>query len=422
MRARALAPAGLAIALSASVAIALSASAAIALSSCSTSTTQPRAGSPPATDRRTATGQRTPEGFIGTMVDGPVLSGSVNLGRELGRIVASGAESLRVAVDWDLAQPYRSFSRVPAGQRSQFQAVGGVPTSFSQLDRVVGLAAQRGLSVLPVVEFAPRWDALHPGDPGSPPRSPAPYAAFLGALARRYGAHGTFWAAHPGLRAVPIEMWQVWNEPNFTSYWSTQPFAASYVRLLAASRAALRSADPGAKLVLAGLPDFSWEYLAEIYRVAGASRTFDIVAVHPYTAQARGVIEILEKVRAVMNRFGDAGKPMLATEISWPSSEGKAPPQFGFQTTEAGQAQRLAQAMPLLARYRSKLGLAGFYWYTWMGDETPRANPYAFDYAGLLKYVYGRIVPKPALGVFKREALAIEGCRSKGSLASSCQS
>ena len=152
-------------------------------------------------------------------------------------------------------------------------------------------------------------------------------------------------------------MWQIWNEPHFTSYWSQQPFAPGYVKLLAAAHAAIKAADPGAKVVLAGLADFSWQYLAQIYRVPGARRLFDIVALHPYTAEPRGVITIMQRVRAVMNQFGDRAKPILATEITWPSSEGKAPPQFGVSTTEAGQAARLAAVVPLLMANRSKLGL-----------------------------------------------------------------
>ena len=369
----------------------------------------------------TATKRRVRQGFvIGVMADGPLLTNGVNLSEQLDSMVASGVESLRVAVDWSAAQPYRTFNQVPATQRSEFQDVGGVPTRFSQLDRIVAPAAARGMSVLPVVEYTPAWDARPPVSPASAPRSPAPYAAFVGALARRYGPHGTFWAAHPGISPVPVRMWQIWNEPNFLSYWSERPFAPSYVRLLSAARAALKSADPGAQLVLAGLPDFSWQYLAQIYEVPGAIRLFDVVAIHPYTAQASGVIMILRKVRAVMDRFGDHGKPILATEVSWPSSAGKAPDQFGVGDTETVQAQRLDQAIGLLADNRSKLGLMGFYWYTWMGDEGPRASPYAFDYAGLLKYVRGQVSPKPALAVFKRRALAIEGCKRKAKDAGSC--
>jgi hypothetical protein len=359
--------------------------------------------------------------LVGAMFDGPVLGAGVNLDRQLDVAVASGVESLRVGVSWAGLQPYRTSSEVPAADRSQFEDVGGVPTRFSELDRTIGAAAARGLSLLPVVVYTPSWDARQPGNQASPPKSMAPFAAFLTALVKRYGPQGTFWAAHPRLPRVPIRMWQIWNEPNFTRYWSEQPFAPSYVKLLAAARAALKSADPGAKVVLAGFADFSWEYLAQVYRVPGASRLFDIVAIHPYTARPAGVIIILQRVRAVMDRFGDGGKPMLATEITWPSSQGKAPPQFGVSTTESQQAQRLAQLMPLLVANRAKLGLMGFYWYTWMGDESPTAPRYGFDYAGLVKYVGGAVTSKPALAVFKRWALSIEGCRRKTS-AGSCAS
>jgi hypothetical protein len=357
--------------------------------------------------------------LVGVMFDGPALG--VGLRPQLDAAVASGAESLRVAVRWSDFQPYRRLSDVPAAARSQFQVVGTVPTRFAELDRIVGAAARRRLSVLPVVETTPSWDAARPGNAASPPKSTAPYAAFLAALVRRYGPQGSYWTSHPGIPRVPIRMWQIWNEPNFVRYWSVQPFAAGYVKLLAAARVALKVADPGAKVVLAGFADFSWQYLAEVYRVAGAKQLFDVAAIHPYTAKPAGVIEILQRARAVMDGAGDAGKPILATEITWPSSLGKAPPQFGVSTTETQQAARLAQLMPLLVANRTKLELLGFYWYTWMGDETPRAAPDGFAYAGLVKYVSGRVTAKPVLAVFKQWALSIEGCRRK-SLADRCTS
>ena len=376
------------------------------------------AARPPA--RGTSTQSHLPGGIVGVMFDGPALSGGVGLDRQLDLAVASGVESLRVSVDWSAAEPYRSAARVPPAQRAQFTDVGGIPTRFAALDRIVGAAAARGLTVLPVVERTPSWDALRPGNPASPPASAAPFAAFLTALVKRYGPDGGFWAAHPSVRATPIRMWQIWNEPNFVSYWTEQPFAPGYVRLLGAAHEAIKSADAGAKVVLAGFADFSWQYLEQVYRVPGARRLFDLVAVHPYTAHPAGVVEILRRVRAVMDRHGDRDKPLLATEITWPSSEGKAPAQFGVSTTEAGQARRLDQLMPLLIADHTRLRLIGFYWYTWMGDESPRARPYAFDYAGLLKYVAGAVAAKPALAVFTRWALDIEHCRRKSATAVAC--
>lgn len=353
--------------------------------------------------------------LIGVTFNGPMLGPGVNLDRQLDLAVASGVESLRVAVYWPAMQPYRSAADVPKALRADFRTVDGVPTHFGQLDRIVAAAARRGLTVLPVVELTPSWDALEPGSVGSPPKSAAPFKAFLTALVERYGPRGTFWSTQPGLPRVPIRMWQIWNEPHLTTYWSEQPFAPSYVKLLAAAHAALKAADPGAKVVLAGLADYSWRYLDEIYRVPGARRLFDVVAIHPYTAQPGGVITILQRARAVMDRFGDSQKPILATEVTWPSSLHKAPAQFGVSLTEAQQGQHLGQLLPLLESDRAKLGLMGFYWYTWMGDETPVSHPYAFDYAGLLKYVNGTVTAKPALATFKREALVMEDCRRKTS-------
>jgi hypothetical protein len=394
----------------------LLATAALGLSACggashTSSATQSSASTPSGT--RAVAGQ-----LVGVTFGGPVLTGAVKLDRQLDTAVANGVESLRVEINWSQIQPYPDASAVPAGVRSQFQDAGGVPTRFAQLDPIVAGAAARGLSLLPVVEYTPRWDAIRPGDPASPPRDTAPYARFLTALIAHYGPSGSFWASHPSLHRMPIRMWQIWNEPHFTSYWSVRPFAPGYVKLLSAAHAAIKAADPGAKVVLAGLAEFSWRYLEQIYRVPDAKAQFDVVAIHPYTAQPPGVIIILQRVRAVMDRFGDGAKPILATEVTWPSSQGKAPPQFGVSTTERQQAARLGQLMPLLQAERTKLGLMGFYWYTWIGDETRRAAPDAFDFAGLEKYVDGTVSSKPALAVFKHWALSLEGCRRKSTGAS----
>lgn len=350
-----------------------------------------------------ASGARVHGPLIGAMFDGPALGPHVELGHELDLALASGVESVRVAFSWAAAQPSR-----------------GAPPDFSASDRIVGAAAARGMSLLPVVLYTPAWDALGAPGPGATPRSLAPFAAFLRALVARYGPDGSFWRAHPSLSPIPIRSWQVWNEPNFTRYWNVQPFAPSYVRLLTAAHAAIKAADPGASVVLAGLPNFSWEYLAEIYRVPGARSMFDVVGAHPYTATPAGVLVILHRIRTVMDRFGDASKPILATEITWPSSAGRTLAPFPIGTTEAGQAAKLNALMPLLRSQLAALRVSGFYWYTWIGDESaPRAAD-PFTFAGLERYVHGVVSAKPALAVFRRWALALEECRFKRARADRC--
>jgi hypothetical protein len=356
---------------------------------------------------------KVPQGFVGVNTDGPVYPDTddhVDLAQQLGLMASSGVQNIRVVFDWAQAQPYASWNDVPAGQSSQYVDVGGIPTKFGALDQIVGLAAQRGLTMLPVVVNSPAWDADQlDGEYEANPRSVYWYALFLQALVQRYGPQGSFWAHAPAKLA--IRMWQIWNEPDLIRYWSVQPFADTYVTMLRAARAAIKQADPGAKIVLGGLTNYSWRDLASIYNVKGARSLFDVVAIHPYTKQPKGVLKILGYVRGVMAGNGDRRKPLIADEISWPSSLKQTDGYIGWATTAAGQARNVAKIVPMLAQNRTRLGLAGFYYYTWAGQEYHNANPWNF--AGLLDYTGHRLMPKPAFNAFKQAALAIEHCRVK---------
>jgi hypothetical protein len=190
--------------------------------------------------------------------------------------------------------------------------------------------------------------------------------------------------------------------------------------MLSAARAAIKSADPRAKIVLAGMPNYSWRDLSKIYKVNGARSLFDVVAIHPYTKTPQGVITILKYVRAVMNANGDSGKPLVADEVSWPSSAGKTKHNVGFDfaTNEAQEARNVGQLLPLLAKNRKRLNLAGFDYYTWAGRE--RRNSLPFEFAGLFRFTANRFIAKPVLEAFSRGALALEHCRAKRVRATSC--
>jgi hypothetical protein len=361
-----------------------------------------------------------PPGFVGVNVGGPMDAPArgVNLAQQFDLMVRSGVESIRVVFSWASAQPYASWSRVPAGQAGQFVDAGGVPTSFVITDQTVLMAAERGLRVLPTIIYAPSWDARVRPAWLPVPRSPGPYAAYLTALIGRYGPRGSFWAEHPNLPREPIRAWQIWNEPNLTHYWP-QPFARSYVGLLRASHAAIKRADPQAQVVLGALTNAAWVYLGQIAKVPGARGLFDVVAVDGYTSTPRRVIQLLTLVRQEMAGIGERRTPLLASEVSFPSAVGKSPQHFDWNTTEAGQARDVARLLPLLAADRTRLNLIGFDYYTWMGAEYPGAP--AFNFAGLLRWQNnGTVSPKPALSAFTRAALALEGCRRIGPLAGSC--
>lgn len=373
----------------------------VAVAAALASQTAAGAARKPAGAARTPT---VPSRFVGMNLDGPLVDKPVNLPAVLRRMVSSGVGSVRVVFDWAQAQP---------------QQAG--PIDFSQTDRLVSRAAVRGLTVLPVIIYAPAWDsAAHVPGTYAPPADDGPYAAYAAALVHRYGPRGSFWSAHRHLRRLPIRRWQIWNEPNFRYDWDAPSFARGYVKLLRAAHAAIKHADRGAKVVLAGFPDQAWDALNKIYKVKGARGAFDIVAAHPYTSQPKNVIRFLQLVRRVMKRHGDGHKPLLVTETGWNSSIHHHPADnYCCQTTAKGQARKLKAVLPLLAANRRALHLDGFYYYTWAGQEFGGAP--SFNFAGLFRYTRGRLVAKPAYAVFRKEALALEHCRRKGATPTRCR-
>jgi hypothetical protein len=362
--------------------------------------------------------KKVPGNFVGVVADGPLLEDpAVDFASELDRMVGSGVQTMRTVFNWSGAQPYQSFDEVPQEDRDRYRDENGVPTDYTAIDRIVTGDAERHIAVMPVVQIAPMWAARHPGQLNSPPSDAQAYANFAGALVRRYGPGGSFWVEHPELEAQPIRYWQIWNEPSLRAFWSDQPFAADYVQLLRLAREAIKAADPGAHIVLAGLPNKSWTALEKIYAAGGRS-LFGVAAFHPFTAKVDGVKEILRRDRKVMAKHHDARKPLWVTELSWTSARGKTSVTYGNEQTESGQAKKLGDAYRMLASQRGKMHIGRVYWYTWLTRDAQ--DDYPFDWAGLLHIRSGQITAKPALKAYRRTALALEHCKSKGSRADRC--
>jgi hypothetical protein len=346
---------------------------------------------------------------------------------ELKLMVASGVESIRVAVSWAGAQPYPSFAAVPSIDRTPYANVGGIPTNFSSLDSVMTTASTYGLTVLPNVEFTPDWAKKPPIQYGSPPKSVATYARFMAALVRRYGPRGTFWQTHPALRPEPIRAWQIWNEPDICYWWNAPIrgnyclFQASYAKLLKAAHDAIKAVDRHAEVVLGSLVGDAWNQLPALYRIRGVRKWFDALSYDDYTQLSTHAIEFLQLVRAAMNRHGDRSKPIIESEVGCPSAVGQGAVHggAGIICTERQQAIDASQELLVAGRDRRKLGLQSVYYYFWIGWEHPGAD--YFNFSGLRRVdSSGHVASKPSLGAFQRAALLIEGCARKASVAPRC--
>jgi hypothetical protein len=285
---------------------------------------------------------------------------------------------------------------------SRIETAPGV-LDYSVYDDVVASAAVAGMTVLPVILDAPPWrsagPAVAPGEDMYPPAQADAFAVLAGLLALRYGPNGKFWAANPDLPYVPIHSWQIWNEPNTLQFWASGPDPAAYTRLLRAAAGAIRAADPAAEIVTGGLPESLGgtpvgRYLDGMYD-AGARGTFDTLAIHPYARDAEGALDVLRSARAVLDRHGDAQKPIWATEFGWASG---GPPSL-VTTTEASQATRVRDTIVLMQRARSALRLRGFVVFRWADKARNAGQQDSWPlHTGLLRADGSA---KPALDAFR---------------------
>ena len=275
---------------------------------------------------------------------------------------------------------------------------------FADYDAYVAGAARAGIGVLPVLMAPPEFRSSRPAHSRSramfPPKSNAAYARFVRAAVRRYGSSGSFWRTHPKVPYLPIRSWQVWNEPNIPNFWRSGPDASEYVALLRVASQAIRSADPGAEVVAAGLPNSHLgvpfrDYLEGMYE-AGARGLYDSLAIHPYARDVGGLLHLVENARLQMNAEDDTAG-LWITEFGW-STGGDA---SAFRVSERGQADRIAAAVSALATERRALGLRGFVLFKWKDSIAPPemgGDPWPL-HTGLLDAWGG---PKRGLWVFGR--------------------
>jgi Glycosyl hydrolase catalytic core len=321
------------------------------------------------------------------------------------RLKAGGVDSVRIPIDWGAIEPARnSFD-------------------WTEVDALVKRTSAAGLEMLPFITDAPSWavpQATVPGTGGA--RAPAHlpvsgaaasgWSSMLKQLVRRYGPNGTLWAQNPTILKRPIRNWQIWNEPNF-DYFVAHPNGAEYGKLVKLSYTALKSADPGAQVILAGMfarpkggkaknaiNPYASRFLQKMYeKTPGVKTKFNGVALHPYTGTYRELTPEIEEFRKVLTANKDASKGLWITELGWSS---KPPPANPLENIFAkglrGQAAQLKGAFTLLSANAAKWKIKRVYWFS--VDDAPGACNFC-DGSGLFKEGF---IPKPSWNEYVRFA------------------
>src|SRR5436190_4910718 len=181
-------------------------------------------------------GAKAPAGFYGINPGDLFLLPQSQWDGQLATIKSGGVDAVRMPAYWSDLEP----------------SPGSL--SWQLIDGQAAAVARHGLRWEPLIAFTATWDETVPGDYTSAPAHIEHLAAFAGALVRRYGPGGAFWAEHPDLTPVPVRAYELWNEPNAATYWHPQADAPErYADLYAAVRAAIRGVDGAARVAVGGL-------------------------------------------------------------------------------------------------------------------------------------------------------------------------
>jgi hypothetical protein len=281
---------------------------------------------------------------------------------------------------------------------------------WAAFDAIVAGTSRDGITVLPTVYTVPRWLASLEGCAGpggvcanAPPQTDfglGEWRVFVGAAVRRYGPEGDFWALNPGIPKHPIRAWQIWNEPNSLDFFQPQPNVDRYAELLVAAAEEIRSEDPGAEVLLAGMSRQrladreggirGTDFLKQLYERTGSEAAFDGVAIHPYAQRMSGVKAQVRRMIGIAHAAGDDDVGIWITELGW-ASGGPAHP---LNRGPRGQARRLEQAFRWFTAKRSRSDIRLVAWYAWR--DLARGHPHCEWCARTGLFRAERLDPKPA--------------------------
>ena len=269
---------------------------------------------------------------------------------------------------------------------------------WEDFDRVLELAVSNEFDLLPIIGYSTEWASTAVGPTSwedwffAAPSS-EDYAWFAYQAASRYSGR--------------IKAWEIWHQPNLSTFWRPTPDPVEYAELLRDAYLAIKYASPDCAVVLGGLTSDFGEFQPEhdCYAPArfvealyeeGAGRYFDAVGRHPHIHPTQGIapfVAELKELRSVMVANGDFSKPIWLTGFGWHASEDSG-------VSEQLQADWMSQCLEV-ASSLDYVGLAIWYNLRNMGNSIDVLD---HNY-GLIRYDWS---PKPAYRMFKEHILDVE--------------
>jgi hypothetical protein len=228
------------------------------------------------------------------------------------KMAQAGVKFNRTTLIWSLIQPNQG------------------DWNWEKHDRLIDLLTSKGISPLGYFYFTPKWAWKYPdcgqarwnGRICAP--KPEAWKEFVKKTVERYGCG-------PGGKCQ-IKYWEIWNEPNSNKtgnedctdeHISLCGTIDDYFEMLRLAYEAIKTADPNATVVMAGLGQgststdgFLDKLLAKKYQNKPCGNFFDVFNIHHYYGDPQSVLDGLKRVKELRKSYGLTDKPIWVTELN----------------------------------------------------------------------------------------------------------
>lgn len=260
--------------------------------------------------------------------------------RDLDLITEAGFKFIRMDLTWGGVEREKGIYR--------FQEIG--------YDALTEGCTRRGIRLLYILDYSNR---LYESDRSvRTEQGRKAFAAFAEAAAKRYAGKGV--------------LWEIWNEPNLKHFWSPQPSADDYCKLVEETAPLLRQADPSGLVVAPATSGIPLDWLEQCFK-KGLLKHIDVLSVHPYRSQPpETVIADYTDLWELIGCYAPSGKniPVISGEWGYSNVNWDRTPLSNEQ-----QAQYLVRMFLINLSERIPVSI----WYDWCNDGTnPKEREHNF--------------------------------------------
>ncbi len=178
---------------------------------------------------------------------------------------------------------------------------------FAKYDNLVRLLRDKGIHILGILHYSATW-ASSCGEWNCAPKDNALFVNYATQVIKRYKDQ--------------VKHWEIWNEPDSSTYWKQQDSLKSYCGLLQKVYLAAKKIDPDCKILNGGIAN-GLGSINHLYD-NGAKDYFDILNIHYFQSPLLGknavkaVASYPKLAYKIMARNGDGDKKIWITEIGCP--------------------------------------------------------------------------------------------------------